>query len=57
MAVDPGSTDGLAQAEGVVEQRVAGSPLDESIRRIDNRDGQIAITTPATSPARTEASS
>ena len=57
MAVDPGSTDGLAQAEGVVGQRVAGSPLDESIRRIDNRDGQIAITTPATSPARTEASS
>lgn len=35
----------LAEAEEVVEQRAAGTPLDEIIRRIDNRYGQITATT------------
>lgn len=35
----------LAEAEEVVEQRAAGTPMDEIIRRIDNRYGGIAATT------------
>ncbi|MFU8839964.1 MAG: PCYCGC motif-containing (lipo)protein [Nitriliruptoraceae bacterium] len=35
----------LAEAEEVVEQRAAGTPLDEIVRRIDNRYGQITATT------------
>lgn len=35
----------LAEAEEVIEQRAAGTPLDEIIRRIDNRYGQITATT------------
>lgn len=35
----------LAEAEEVAEQRAAGTPMDEIIRRIDNRYGQITATT------------
>ncbi|TVP71521.1 MAG: hypothetical protein EA340_04480 [Nitriliruptor sp.] len=31
----------LAEAEEVAEQRAAGTPMDEIVRRIDNRYGQI----------------
>lgn len=34
----------LAEAEEVAEQRAAGIPLDEIVRRIDNRYGQITAT-------------
>ena len=35
----------LAEAEEVVEQRAAGTPLGEIVRRIDNRYGQVTATT------------
>lgn len=35
----------IAEADEVVEQRAAGTPLDEIVRRIDNRYGQITATT------------
>ena len=35
----------LAEAEEVAEQRAAGTPLDEIVRRIDNRYGGITATT------------
>lgn len=35
----------LAEAEEVAEQRAAGTPMDEIIRRIDNRYGGITATT------------